>query len=140
MRELKPKVKTWRKHVENGFIKNNTERVLHEIYSKTIFSMSISTDELRSKLAISHQSLTAILSILQDEGVIHVVGEKSVNSSYFSLWEYTTHEEDIVKFKRIREIEKLEAWIKRGAYEFDHLLPDQLVNELLFLADRKNIS
>jgi DNA-binding transcriptional ArsR family regulator len=87
---------------------------------------NISTYELRNNLELSHQTLTAILSVLQDEGLIKVVGEWSLNNSVFSLWQYVYSNYERAELKEARMYEKYEAWIKRGREDFSELMPTDL--------------
>jgi transcription initiation factor IIE alpha subunit len=108
MANLKPKVQTWLNNVKNGRINSKTERILSFIYQRTIndgVSMdlfcrqpgNISTDEMREKIGYTHQTLTAILSNLQDEGVIKVVGEKHKGSEVYSLWTFELDNTKLLK-------------------------------------------
>jgi predicted transcriptional regulator len=134
---MTPKVKTWIANVKNGKIKTNTERILNTIYVATLsekkdifsdFSGRISTDELRVKLNISHQTLTAILSGLQDEGVIYVAGEKDCGSEFYSYWSFTSDPSRMNKLIQERKNEKFTLWLKRGVHEFPDLLPEEILD------------
>ena len=136
--ELKPKVKTWIANVESGYITNQTEKILKIIRDRTdavktdLFSTGsgkISTDELRG-YGFKHQTLTAILSILQDEGLIYVAGEKVKGSEYYSYWSYTFGEEKIERLIEERKREKFNAWVKRGLFEFMEFLPTKTLSDL----------
>jgi len=77
---MKPKVKTWLNQIESGMISTNTTRILNYIMhhsGHTIWDM-------RSNLNISHQTLTAIISNLMDEGLVKSSGEVEVDSSHYS--------------------------------------------------------
>jgi len=129
---MKAKVKTWLRNVENGNIRNFTEKILNEIKCNTINSdrredwleqlkKGISTYELRESLGISHQTLTSVLSNLTDEGLIKSVGETEVNGSFYSIYMFI---EDIEYRKRLitlREREKFSQWLK-NAKKYEHLL------------------
>jgi len=145
IKQQKPKVQTWIRNVENGNIKNKTERILGAIYSATkktipgeldlfnsnLYFKTISTYELRNDLDISHQTLTGILSVLQDEGLIKVVGECSVNNSVYSTWQYVFFDHERNELKEARMYEKYEAWIKRGIEDFAELMPTNLFVEIM---------
>jgi hypothetical protein len=144
IKQQKPKVQTWIRNVENGNIKNKTERVLSAVYLATtktlpgeldlfnsnLYLKTISTYELRNNLEFPHQTLTAILSVLQDEGLIKVVGECSVKNSVFSLWQYVFYNHERAALKEARVYEKYEAWIKRGREDFSELMPTDLFIEI----------
>lgn len=132
---MKAKVKTWIRNVENGMIKSTTDRVLFNIYRATkqrteftdlfnsVDSGSVSTDELRVLLDLKHQTLTAILSQLQDEGVIKVVGEHERGDSVYSKWAYVNENYEREALAEERRREKFTQWMDRGLNEFWDLLP-----------------
>ena len=132
---MKAKVKTWIRNVENGMIKSTTDRVLFNIYIATkqkteftdlfnsVYSGSVSTDDLRVLLGLKHQTLTAILSQLQDEGVIKVVGEHERGSSVYSKWAYVNENYEREALAEERRREKFTQWMDRGLNEFWDLLP-----------------
>lgn len=137
--ELKPKVKTWIANVQNGKITSRTEAILYEIYKKTIshkidlfaeYSGRVSTDELRESLNIPHQTLTAILSNLQDEGIIYVSGEKERGSEFYSYWSYTLTNDRAARLIRERQKEKFYTWIRRGLNDFEDQLPEFVKDNL----------
>ena len=134
---MKAKVKTWVSNIKNGKIKNNTELILKTIYSATIsekkdifseFSGRISTDELRTALRIPHQTLTGILSNLQDEGIIYVAGEKECGSEFYSYWSFTFDPERMERLAHERQNEKYSIWIKRGLNDFSGFLPEEILD------------
>lgn len=98
---MKPKVKTWLNQIESGMISTNTTRILHYIMNHdgcTILHM-------REDLLCSHQTLTAIISSLMDEGLVKAIGEIEVDSSHYSKMFYVSDPvERIVQMnKRARE-------------------------------------
>lgn len=135
---LKPKVQTWINNVTNGRINSKTEKILSFIYQRTMYFGTaqdlfnrqpgmIATDDLRERLGYSHQTLTAILSNLQDEGVIKVAGEKQKGSEVYSYWTFETDPAQILENKNDREREKFNAWLKRSE-EFERFMSDDLKN------------
>jgi transcription initiation factor IIE alpha subunit len=141
MANLKPKVQTWINNVKNGRINSKTEKILSFIYQRTMYFGTaqdlfnrhpgmIATDDLRERLGYTHQTLTAILSNLQDEGVIKVVGEKAKGSEVYSYWTFEMDPEQIELNKENREREKFFAWCKRSV-EFQKFLSVDLVEEIL---------
>lgn len=98
---MKPKVKTWLNQIESGMISTNTTRILHYIMKHdgcTILHM-------REDLLCSHQTLTAIISSLMDEGLVKSIGEIEVDSSHYSKMFYVSDSlEQIVQInKRAKE-------------------------------------
>ena len=128
---MKPKVKNWLNQLNQGVIKSKTTRIIFEIHKHTYKGKGYTTiDELRIELKMAHQTLTAIVSSIQDEGLIVTFGEVTNESgSIFQKIRYARAEErdDLV---RQRRIEKLSQWIKRGKDEFSDLIPNSLLNEL----------
>lgn len=128
---MKPKVKTWLKQLNQGVIKSKTTRIIYEINKHSYNGKGYTTiDELRTDLKMAHQTLTAIVSSIQDEGLIVTFGEvTNEQGSVFQKIRYARPEErdDLV---RARRIEKLAQWIKRGKEEFNDLLPASMIQEL----------
>lgn len=132
---MKPKVQNWLKQLNNGVIKSKTTRIIFEIHKATYKGKGFTTiDELRKDLNMAHQTLTAIVSNIQDEGLIVTFGEiENETGSVFQKIRYARAEErdDLV---RQRRIEKLSQWIKRGREEFSDLLPASILRELTNLS------
>ena len=132
---MKPKVKNWLKQLNNGVIKSKTTRIIFEIHLHTFKGKGYTTiDELRNELKMAHQTLTAIVSNIQDEGLIVTFGEvENETGSVFQKIRYarTEEREELV---RQRRIEKLSQWIKRGREEFNDLLPASMIRELTNLS------
>ena len=94
---MKPKVKTWFNQIESGMITSNTTKILNYIMNHngcTILNM-------RRDLLCSHQTMTAIISILMDEGLVKAIGEIEVDGSHYSKFCYLFSDVD-----RIKQIEK----------------------------------
>jgi predicted transcriptional regulator len=127
---MKPKVKNWLNQLNNGIIQSNTTKIIYQIHYHTFKVKGYTNvDELRTELNIPHQTLTAILSSIQDEGLVKSWGEVKIGETCFQKLSYARPEEreDLVKARRK---EKLTQWIKRGKEEFNDLLPNALTNEL----------
>jgi DNA-binding MarR family transcriptional regulator len=128
---MKVKVKNWLEQLNNGEIKSKTTRIIYEIHKHTFKGKSFTTiDELRKDLNMAHQTLTAIVSNIQDEGLIVTFGEiENETGSVFQKIRYArTEERD--ELVRQRRREKLSQWIKRGREEFNDLLPYSTLQEL----------
>jgi len=128
---MKPKVQTWLKQLNQGVIKSKTTRVIFEIHKNTFKGKGFTTiEELRKDLNMAHQTLTAIVSNIQDEGLIVTFGEvENEQGSIFQKIRYARPEERD-SLVRQRQLEKLSQWIKRGKEEFAHLLPASTLREL----------
>ena len=129
---MKVKVKNWLEQLNNGEIKSKTTRIIYEIHKHTFKGKGFTTiDELRKDLSMAHQTLTAIVSNLQDEGLIATYGEIQNESGgfFYQKIRYAGHE-DREYLIRERRREKLSQWIKRGREEFNDLLPYSMIQEL----------
>jgi DNA-binding MarR family transcriptional regulator len=128
---MKPKVKTWLNQLNAGLIKSNTTQVIYEIHKHSFKGKGYTTiDELRTDLKMAHQTLTSVISNIQDEGLIETYGEvTNEQGSAFQKIRYARPEERD-NLVRARRVEKLAQWIKRGKEEFNDLLPLTLQEEL----------
>jgi DNA-binding MarR family transcriptional regulator len=128
---MKPKVKTWLKQLNQGVIKSKTTQIIYEIHKHSYKGKGYTTiEELRTDLKMAHQTLTAIVSSIQDEGLIVTYGEvTNEQGSAFQKIRYARAEERD-NLVRARRIEKLAQWIKRGKEEFNDLLPSSVIQEL----------
>ena len=76
---MKPKVKNWIEQLRSGNIKTNTTKLLLAIHTHTYKGRGYThIHELRKELQMSHQSLTAILSNVMDEGMVERSEERRV--------------------------------------------------------------
>lgn len=128
---MKAKTKNWLNQLNAGVIKSKTTQIIFEIHKHSFKGKGYtSIDELRTDLKMAHQTLTAIVSSIQDEGLIVTYGEiTNEQGSIFQKIRYARPEErdDLVYARRI---EKLAQWIKRGKEEFNDLLPLSMTQEL----------
>jgi len=127
---MKPKVKNWLDQLNKGIIKTNTTKIIYEIHKHTFRGKGyITIDELRRDLNMAHQTLTAIVSSIQDEGIIKSIGEIDINDRPFSKLAYAEKSErNHLILKRRKE--KLSQWIKRGKEEWLDLMPQSLIDEI----------
>lgn len=141
---MKAKVKTWLRNIENGNIANNTEKILHTIkeytphndrYDQNNFKQGINTDALRNMTGIPHQSLTAILSVLHDEGLIKPIGEVEKDQSWYSIWAFIHDLEYRKRVQRLREQEKYVKWLKKADEYMD--LMEYRTREYLMIEQQK---
>lgn len=127
---MKPKVKNWLKQLNNGVVKSNTTKIIYQIHFHTYKGKGYTNvDELRKELKMAHQTLTASLSNIQDEGLIKTWGEIVLEGNSYQKISYA-YPEEREKLVRQRRIEKLYQWIKRGKEEFSDLIPATLLKEL----------
>lgn len=130
---MKPKVKNWLNQLNNGVIKSKTTELIYKIHYHTYKGKGFTNvDELRTELKMPHQTLTAILSSIQDEGLVKTYGEVIIDETSYQKISYARPEErdDLVQLRRH---EKLSQWVKRGIEEFPDLLPESLIEQLKHL-------
>lgn len=104
---MKPKVKTWLNQIESGMISSNTTRILHYI----MMNDGITILHMREDLLCSHQTLTAIISNLMDEGLVKSIGEIEVDGSHYSKLCYISNDVDRIKQIDKRKEEKFHRFI-----------------------------
>jgi len=114
---MKPKVKTWIENIRNGNIKSKTETILFDIYQNTKKKTLTDVFRLRNELNFSHQTITAILSSLEDEGLIELKGETMHENNYYSKIRYAHPDERKILVAR-RHKAKFDSWVNRGLNDF----------------------
>ena len=112
--KLKPRVKNWLRLLESGNLKNKTILVLRWIKETN----NVSFYGLRNQLDMPHQTLSGIISVLLDEGVIEVTGETFIEGNHYSKFAFVAdqRERDLLIAKRNRE--KFFTWLKYGNENF----------------------
>jgi hypothetical protein len=125
---MKAKVETWLEQLRTGAIKSNIVRVLAHIKSK-----DFGTDILamRKSLGMSHQSLTAVISMLADEGLLMEAGIFQHESSWYTTYVFVEHPETRKELARKRKREKYVQWLNRGIEEYADIMPSSLRFELI---------
>jgi len=127
---MKPKVKNWINQLRSGNINTNTTKLLYAIHSHTYKGKGYTTiHELRKELNMSHQSLTAILSNVQDEGMVYDGGEKKIDDTFYTKLCYS-RPEDRDGYVSNRRNKKWEDWLNRGINEFEDKLPQDVIDIL----------
>ena len=67
---MKPKVKNWIAQLNNGKTDTNITKIIWQIHHHTFKGKGYtSINELRTELKMAHQTLTANLSLIEDEGI-----------------------------------------------------------------------
>jgi predicted transcriptional regulator len=103
---MKPKLNAYLKQIQSGELKSKKLRVIKEL------QQSPQTIEyFRTKVGMSHQSVTATLSHLCDEGMVRM---SSSSDAKFSLFSLVGSEEEQDNLAKQRFIEKRELFIARG--------------------------
>lgn len=122
---MKAKVETWLEQIRTGAIKSNLTRALKFIADAGIEGTSIY--EMREALKMSHQSLTATVSMLADEGLLFEAGQFQVKNSWYTIYVYVSNENVRIDLAQNRKIEKYKQWVNRGIDEYEELMsPDTL--------------
>ncbi len=121
MATLKPKVQTWLNNMNNGVIKSATDKILSELNR---CSSPITIVDLKDNLHLTHQTTTAIVSVLMDEGLVVSVGECFYDNpdNVYSLLQLELDCDKIQQNKESRFNQKFSQWINRGVQEFGHKL------------------
>jgi hypothetical protein len=131
---MEARIKTFLKQLENGNIANKSVAVLKLIRD----TPKISTDALRDVSGFPHQTLTAIVSNLLDDGVIQVCGEVEVGDSNYSKYIFVEDVDTILGNQRKRRLVKYKYWLKRGAEEFDMFLTERSRNSINLMIEKLN--
>jgi hypothetical protein len=126
------KRETYTQQLESGAIRTKTVKVLYHLQRLETHPGLVTTDILRETLGYSHQTLTAILSQLQDLGMIKVIGTVRSQKGSYSSWKYVSDREEQKILERERKREKYDQWVKRGLDEFDELLSFEIRRALIF--------
>lgn len=103
---MTPRLNAYLKQIQSGELKTKKLRVIKELHQspQTI-------EYFRTKIGMSHQSVTAVLSILCDEGMVRM---SSSADDKFSLFTLVDSEENQIILAKQRLAEKKELFIARG--------------------------
>lgn len=103
---MTPKLSAYLQQINSGELKTKKLRVIKELHQspQTI-------EYFRTKARMSHQSVTATLSILCDEGMVRM---SSSSDDKFSLFTLVESDEAQVFLANQRRAEKRELFIARG--------------------------
>ena len=126
------KIDSWVEQVESGNLQTNQSYILNYIIkhpNTTIY-------DIRNNLAIAHQTATAIVSMLMDEGVLRFNGKikmREVNSDSgdtYSMLVYVADKNERKAVKKRRNEEKFIAWAKKGVNNFRDFISPEFFFEL----------
>ena len=109
---MKPKVQNWINLLKNGIIESNTVRVLFSVHKHTKSKQYTNIHQLRDELNIKHQTLTAVLSMVQDEGMIDMFGETEINGTKYQQIRYA-HPSEREQLIMKRKVEKFRLWLDK---------------------------
>lgn len=132
---MKAKTKTWIEQVESGNLKTNMAIVLDYVIKRHKNGLDSDVYNMRNQLRLAHQTLTGILSMLADEGLIVEIGQVQIDGSTFTRWGYVTDETKRKIIAHNRKCEKYNAWIKRGLSEYGEMMSESVKKELQEIDD-----
>jgi len=112
---MKAKVETWIANIDNGNIKSNTEIILNCVFE----NKNVNIYFMRIRLGISHQSLTSIMSTLQDYGIVKVTDKIEIKNNQYSVFSYVENLKERNYLAADREREKVLNWLKQGFIKYD---------------------
>ena len=134
---MKAKVETWLEQLRTGAIKSNIVRVLKYIQDAGIGGTSIY--EMRKTLGMSHQSLTAVISIIADEGLVFEAGVFQVESSWYTIYMFVANEDSRKEIALNRKREKFMQWLERGLNEYHDMMLLETIQHLQNEKDYESI-
>lgn len=118
---MKPKVQTWLRQIELGNVKSNFAKVLY--YNKRCV-MATNIHDMRTQLGMSHQSLTATISVLMDHGLLKAVGDGiKIKGNTYSEFKYVGEDWERELLQHLRKQEKFKQWLAKGIDEYTQMLP-----------------
>jgi predicted transcriptional regulator len=103
---MKLKFNAYIKQIQSGELKNKKLRVI-----KSLNESAKTIEYFRTVMEMKHQSVTSVLSILCDEGMVRMSSSSDAKFSLFTLVSSETEQEYLAKQ---RFIEKRELFIARG--------------------------
>lgn len=125
----KAKVDTWLNNLKNGNIKSKTMIILNHIDKNP----NIDLNAMREQLKIAHQTLSAIISGLMDEGIVKIVGEIKEGDNSYSKFQSVLDREEIENCKKARRQLKFLAWLDSGINDFEGKIPKDIRQQLFYL-------
>lgn len=125
-KERKAKIKTYLIALHNGDIRNNQLEALDFIHRNP----GTTIHEMRKELAIAHQSLTPVVSMLMDVGIIKEVGQEKIKDSHYSKFAFVHEAEEQDRLAAERKKDKFTQWMAMGRKEFGDLMSFELLKEL----------
>ena len=123
---MTPKLKTWIAAVNSGNLKNKTVRILDFIRKNSGCTLL----DFREHLTMPHQTTTAIISNLMDEGIVIMNGEVEYKGRHYSKYHYIFLESEQIINSKHRKFEKFVDWKKRGIEEFTSYLTPSTIADL----------
>lgn len=123
---MKPKVKSYLNFLKSGQMKTKKDQILKII----IDNPGITIDKIRDNKGLPHQTLTGIISVLMDDGVVYVSGEKSdENGKHYSRLYFESNWAMWEQREIIRLHEKFKAW-QKNAENYIPFMGHELYNKI----------
>lgn len=122
-------IKSLLEQIESGQLRTDRAIILNYIKKNTEKKKPTTVLDLRNRLMIPHQTMTARLTGLEDLGVIYKDGEIKVRDTNYCCFYFEPC--TLKRFENIKKIrtEKFEKWIKK-ANEFEDLIGRNKMNLL----------
>lgn len=106
--------------------------VKEKVYDTIKVRPMINTSVLKDVLRLKHQTLTARLSDLQDEGRINDMG----TDGKYSMWAIVPAD-FVESYKQGRKLKKFQQWLNKGIKDYD--LTSETMNEFLEIYKKNNL-
>lgn len=119
-------VKNWLRLMGTGEFKNKSIRILDYIKAHP----GTDIDILRNNLEIPHQTITALISNLMDEGLVKFEGDRKKNDNIYSVLFYVEYDFERNKLKQKRLKEKFQLWIEKGLDDYTSLMSSEMIMAL----------
>lgn len=107
--DFSAKTQNFIRQMETGKISENAKRILRFVFDHpgtTIFMM-------RNQMNIAHQSLTASISQIMDDGRIYIDGTEEHDGNKYSKLFVETDERQIAKNQNARRMDRFTKWLNQ---------------------------
>lgn len=109
MKTKKPKIEAFYEQINSGKMATNILRVYHEIKKKPTH-----IHDLRTSLSMAHQTLTSVMSTLEDIGWIVKNGVYHNDKDSYTIYEAVTDYEKAKENQEKMQIQRFDEWLSRG--------------------------
>lgn len=114
-------VKTLLDQIDSGKLKSDKAIVLNYVKKQTEKGNATIVKNLREKLLIPHQTITARLSDLEDLGLVYKKGDSELAGSHYCNFFYEANEEKRAENRLEVRKRKFKKWLNK-ADEFEDLI------------------
>lgn len=112
--------------MESGELKSKTIKVLKYIKENPATDI----DKIRQDLNMAHQTVTAIVSNIMDEGMVKFLGVREKEGAFYSVLKYVDSQFEQAVLKEARLKEKFRLWIQKGLDDYRGLMSTPLLMSL----------